>query len=90
MNNKEKRIYDDIIRRLRSYSGNYMWEYILEEQDGDYNIALPMAIDILELIINYEKGKKEIDERIIEYYFECYWILCDLDNSINWDNYLEW
>lgn len=87
MNSKEKRIYDNIIARLRSYSGNDIWERILKEQDGDYNIALPMTIDILELIINYEKGRKEVDKIIIEYYCECYRMLYDLDNSINWDNY---
>ncbi|CUO98307.1 hypothetical protein [Clostridium disporicum] len=89
MNTSEKRIYDDVIRRLRSYSGNDMWECILEEQDGEYNIALPITMDILELIINYEKGKKEIDERVIEFYCGCYEVLYDLDDSINWNNYLD-
>ena len=60
MNNKEKRIYDDIIKTLKNYSNNNnMWEYILEDLDGDYNIALFMTMELLDIIIDYEKGKKE-------------------------------
>ena len=89
MNNKEKRIYDDIIKTLKNYSNNNnMWEYILEDLDGDYNIALFMTMELLDIIIDYEKGKKEIDEKMIGDYIECYRLLYDLKNSIYLDNYL--
>ena len=40
MNDKEKKIYDEIIADLTKCTKNEIWEWILEDEDGDYDIAI--------------------------------------------------
>ena len=86
MNDKEKRIYDEIIADLTKYTGNEIWEWILEDEDGDYDIAIVELEGVLDHIIYYEKGSCNYDDEMIQVYTNCLGRLNGLLESIQWDN----
>ncbi len=85
MNDKEKRIYDEIIDDLTKNTKNKIWKWILEDEDGDYDIAVVELEGVLDHIIYYEKGSCNYDE-MIQVYTNCLDRLTDLLESIQWDN----
>lgn len=86
MNNKEKKIYDEIIADLTKYTKNEIWEWLLEDEDGDYDIAIVELEGVLDHIIYYEKGSYNYDDEMIQVYTNCLDRLNDLLESIQYDN----
>ena len=85
MNDIEKRIYDDMIETLTKHSGSKAWQLILEDEDGDYNIAIIDLVDILEQIIWYEEGREATSYNFIKVYLNCLNRANELLESIEWD-----
>ena len=85
MNDKEKKIYDEIIADLTKNTGNKIWEWLLEDEDGDYDIAIVELEGVLDHIIYYEKGSCNYDDEMIQVYTNSLCRLNDLLESIQWD-----
>ena len=85
MNDKEKRIYDEIIDDLIKNTKNKIWKWILEDEDGDYDIAIVELEGVLDHIIYYEKGSCNYDDEMIQVYTNSLCRLNDLLESIQWD-----